>query len=907
MAVCLLAVLCFRPAPSWAQRGDSGAITGYVFDQAGNPLSGVKLTAESPTQIGGRKVTYSTAEGAFRFPVLQPGTFQVRAEAPRLQTVVQDNIRVGLNSAAEMNVIMEVASTKVEEVRVVEKAPLVSTSTANVKEVFDVDFVANMPHDNRDVVFQQITNYAAGAIKGGRVRGGAGNQTILMMDGFNMLRQYPTMKAAAAYEIQTGAYGAENATAPGGVVNLATKSGSNRFELELNATADHSALQFFPRDFDPDARSFFYVVNPTVSGPIIKDRLWYSANVEFLTRTTGREKDAAGILPDPLPEHRYWHKGTVKLTWQVSARNKLQSVTNFDEFWMKNREPLGTADDAQRNFQSRNYFSGLIWESLLTDNLILRSQVGVSNTERHGWPQSCETDPGHCDFIPSQLQTFPSRLVYGNANLHDRTRTYSFQAVNRLELFAQGRAVGEHHFQLQDFFMTQGDVNGRSVPGDTVFEWNGPNVPEARIDYYSNDPRLEPERRGWFFTTASATRNTVSLSDRYRPTRHLTITPGIAFVTARAENSQGAPVFDNQAFTPNLSLAWDATHDGRTALRASFAHYVDSEVIAIASHTLGTQVQRRCRYNTATGNYDRECTYSGGAAGATVGFRCSPTGVDEQGRRCASELVLPRTREYTAGAEREIVQGLSLGLEGIYRQYSHQFERFETNRIWNGAGSALVPTGQFRNGRNQTVSDLETPADARRRYVGVTASATRREGRFKLNGSYTWSRLDGTVMDGNNNLYGDRGPRDLFLDGPLPDDHRHEVKANLSYAATRWLSATVRYSYYSGLPYSRRFRNSVTNSYDDLRARVGTNPGNNLNDPADDRGLRMPDIQSLNAQVAFNFLPLIGHQLETYVDVLNVLGLRTPNAVEESAGPLFGTPRGWEGPLRIRLGMRYRY
>ena len=88
-----------------------------------------------------------------------------------------------------------------------------------------------------------------------------------------------------------------------------------------------------------------------------------------------------------------------------------------------------------------------------------------------------------------------------------------------------------------------------------------------------------------------------------------------------------------------------------------------------------------------------------------------------------------------------------------------------------------------------------------------------------MQGSYTWSRLDGTVMEGNDNLYGDRPARDLYLNGPLGDDHRHEVKANLSYAATRWLSTTVRYSYYSGLPYSRRYRNAVTNSYDDYRAR----------------------------------------------------------------------------------------
>ena len=82
------------------QRGDSGAIIGYIFDQAGNPLSGVKITAASPTQIGGRKTAYSSPEGGFRFPVLwSPATSTVKAEAPKLQTIVQDNIKVGLNAA----------------------------------------------------------------------------------------------------------------------------------------------------------------------------------------------------------------------------------------------------------------------------------------------------------------------------------------------------------------------------------------------------------------------------------------------------------------------------------------------------------------------------------------------------------------------------------------------------------------------------------------------------------------------------------------------------------------------------------------------------------------------------------------------------------------------------------------
>ena len=225
--------------------------------------------------------------------------------------------------------------------------------------------------------------------------------------------------------------------------------------------------------------------------------------------------------------------------------------------------------------------------------------------------------------------------------------------------------------------MTQGDVQRSLGPwrsGLRVDPERPVLAPDARIDYYSNDPRLEPERRGWFITQATATRNALSLSDRFRPTRHLTITPGVAYVTAKANNSQGDPVFSGSAFTPSASIAWDATHDGRTALRASFNHYVDAEVIAIATHTLGTQVQRRCRYNATSGDYDSECTYSGGFGGhrrsALLAHRRR-----RAGSPCRSKLVLPKTWEYTAGVEREVLEGLSLGLDGIYRKFTNQFEK----------------------------------------------------------------------------------------------------------------------------------------------------------------------------------------------------------------------------------------
>jgi hypothetical protein len=126
-----------QSAGSGADR--SAEIAGYVYDQTGNPIQGVKLVASGP---GGQdKTTYSNSEGAFRIRGLAPGSYDVRAMAPKLKTVIQREIRVGPDRPAEVNVIMEVVQA-IEEVQVVEKAPVVSTTTAYVSDGFDSNFVS---------------------------------------------------------------------------------------------------------------------------------------------------------------------------------------------------------------------------------------------------------------------------------------------------------------------------------------------------------------------------------------------------------------------------------------------------------------------------------------------------------------------------------------------------------------------------------------------------------------------------------------------------------------------------------------------------------------------------------------------------------------------------------------------
>jgi hypothetical protein len=902
-----------------AQGGNDGSIIGYVFDQTGSPLSGVKITATSPTQIGGDKRAYTNEEGMFRLRQLFPGTFQVTAAAPKLKTVIHKDIRVGISAPAEVNMVMEIQSA-VEEVRVVERAPTVSTTTTNVKEVYDLDFVESMPFNSRDQVFNQMVGQIGGAV-GTRVRGGAGNQTIFTQDGFDMRDQYPVTKASAAYEIQSAGYGADNATASGGIVNLVTKTGSNKWEFDFNATAENDTLRV-GRDNRDSPGNFYYLINPAVAGPIVRDKVWFAVAFESHLLGRGRPRDIEGIVPQAPPHLKFINKGTLKVTWQINPRNKLTYLNNFDSAFNSNmKSDLGVEQEAQANRRAGpSGLWGLIWETLLTDNLVFRSQAAYSQRPQYWYPWLCEEGAlGVCDSIPGRINRYPRRVesvgaaygcggtgecTNGRASPHRRTDLYVWQAFNKLEYFLDSKIFGEHNIQLKDQFYTEKEITRQSQPGNYFDEYNGADNPEARTTFFSNDPRLDPARYGWWIGTDVIFRNNASLSDSWRPTRHLTITPALSYIWTRGHNSTGETVLDNRTWAPSVAGAWDATHDGRTVLRGSYSQYVDVAIRTPVVHTIGSQTSQRCLWNANTQAFDRDCVYSGGATRNTVGLPCGPAGLDATGADCREDLTVPRTFEYTLGGEREIVPGLALALDLVYRKFNNQYEQRETNRIWNTSGTAVIG---YRNGRAETVIDMGTPDGATRTYRGITAAINKRQGTVRTYVSYTLSQLRGTVFNGANNPWGDIPGRDVFLDGPLPDDRLHAIKASATWAATKWLSLGMRYNFLSGFPYNHLYRNSVTGSYDIYRARRGINPGRNINDPNDDRELRLPNTQDLNLQVRVSLLPFTGQQLDLYVDALNILNLRTATSYGENEGQNFGLEDDWMDPFRMRLGLNYRF
>jgi hypothetical protein len=912
----LLAVLVFVCLTNPARAQVVGSITGTVTDQTGMPLRGVKVSARSDTQIGGARAAYTNDEGFFRVPGLQPGVFEIATSSPGLRSVVQKQVRVGVNAPAEVNVVMEAETTTVEEVKVIEQPPVVSTTSAKVKETFDADFVDAIPLDKRTGYGGFIRDNVPGAADGGgafaaqdwttRVRGANANQNAIQVEGFMMNWQKITLNSLAAMEVLTAGNGAENAGTPGAVVNMVTQSGSNRYLFDLTAWHEDGRLRLFTTKQDNNDRrqSFF---NPAISGPIIKDKLWFYLNIETRNELIHRDPDPTGVLETP-PPRSYWNtRGTLKLTWQITPRNKLQSFTLLNrESWHNLREGYDATAEAQILQDWQDYFTGVTWESILTDHLFFKSQIGAQRFFRQMRPEACLHEADIClDLLPKQ-QLFPRPYGFGNYDRINQLIDRSVELVNTLEYFQQTKTLGEHSLKFVSRLLNRIYETTDGVPANAKEIYNGAG-PDRRIDYYSNDPRLETARQGYWIRTSSGYRISHSVSDVIRMTRYLTVTPGLALTMNRAGTDLQENVLNQTGLTPHLSAVWDVTHDGRTVLRSSYNHYVDTYAVPIARQALGEGVSKECKWNASTQLYDTDCKFSGGARGRTVGLPCGPTGFWPDGTSCRETIKMPRTIEYTLGAEREIAQGLGLGMDLVHRVFINQYERAETNRIWNAAGSGLTSGGSYRSGRAETIDDLETPGKARRQYTGITFSAKKREGAVKMTGSYTWSRLEGNVFLEEDNEYGDIPARNTYLWGPSPYDRRHEVRLSAAYQLNRWLSSGIVYNFYSGSPYSRKFLNPETGKYEDYRARVGVDPGSNLNDAGDDRPLRLPDIHKLNLQLRANLQALTHVNLEVFADIINVMAMRTTTGVYVEDGPNFGQQSARLDPFRIRLGMRFRY
>ncbi|MDQ6653542.1 MAG: carboxypeptidase regulatory-like domain-containing protein [Acidobacteriota bacterium] len=243
-------------------------------------LSGATLTLanrELPSQVF--KTTTDDA-GSFIFINLPAATYLLTAEASGLPSVTRD---IKLTSGATLNVEIELTPTVSESVTVREEEGLLSTAETTTSNIVRTDTLLNVPL--RAENYQSALPLTPGVVRGSdgldHVKGARAGQSAYTVNGAditdpvtgNLAFDIP-IEAAASVQIEENPYGAEFGRFTGGVTNLETKGGGDKFKI--------AAARFFPTFHNIfGGRIDSFRPRVTFSGPVIHNRLYFLQSFEY--------------------------------------------------------------------------------------------------------------------------------------------------------------------------------------------------------------------------------------------------------------------------------------------------------------------------------------------------------------------------------------------------------------------------------------------------------------------------------------------------------------------------------------------------------------------------------------------------------------------------------------------------
>ncbi len=136
--------------------GIDAAVEGYVRDATGGSISGGKVSVRNEaTNVAAE--TKANAEGYFRFPLLQVGSYKVVAEAEGFKTFTQSGIALAAGQKIRLDLTMQVGS-RAESVEVTADASisLADTGSSAVGGVVSAKEIQDLPIVSRNIYNFQL-------------------------------------------------------------------------------------------------------------------------------------------------------------------------------------------------------------------------------------------------------------------------------------------------------------------------------------------------------------------------------------------------------------------------------------------------------------------------------------------------------------------------------------------------------------------------------------------------------------------------------------------------------------------------------------------------------------------------------------------------------------------------------
>jgi Carboxypeptidase regulatory-like domain len=702
IAVCLaglaLTLLCV-PRIALAQNAE---ISGVVRDASGAVLPGVQVEASSPALIEKTRTVFTDGQGQYRIIALQAGAYKVTFTLAGFGTVVRENVALTSSFTATVNVSMSVGSLQ-ETVTVSGQSPLVDVQTTSQRTALRTELLNELPTGRS---FQNLAILVPGVqiplSYGGDVGGSSGNlwqtmkihgsrddQMPLLLNGmpFNNMNNTGggynhtfSLNTGATQEMTITTSGSTPEARTSGVVaNTVSKEGGNKFNAYFFGEFGGSGLQSNNLDDRLKAQGLtdinrvkaMHEINPTMGGPLLKDRLWFYGGYRGLlnTRYVANSYDTkdpgapqycsnpAGcmyqgkLVPDSRDLSRqdyvgdtFNHSGTLNLTWQIDSKNK----ANF--YWLMTRRNLlndssvtQTPEASSYLYSNPDYVAQVSWTNPVTSKFLLEAGGTMANETwwwvQRGWGDNQPKTYGILDGanilnVTNAPAAWIVKYELANSTLYGANfvneRAFSHQYNFR---FAANYVTGTHAIKvgMQDMFGTRQFTydqnnsqywlfNSGAPLGITQYAW-----PLADTEHLKAGLGIYAQDR---WTIRNLTLNyglRFDYHNAYVPAQNA---PAIPFVPAQSyEQLNGVPNWKD--LNPRLGATYDVGGRHSTIVRGNWGRYVASEstATATANNPINTRVISAFRlWFDTNGNYFPDCTLTNTAANGECGGLSAPLG-----------------------------------------------------------------------------------------------------------------------------------------------------------------------------------------------------------------------------------------------------------------------------------------
>ncbi|MBX7218570.1 MAG: TonB-dependent receptor [Blastocatellia bacterium] len=289
--------VAFAPSMAWGQT-ETGQISGAVKDSTGAVIAGAEVTA---TSVGtqAKRSTTTDANGEYRITSLLPAVYEVSVAAPGFSTrKVQVQVTVGSKVGADFELV--VGSDKGEIVEVLgESGIAVNTVSQTLQSVVSEKQLKELPTATRNpyalvVLSGNVSDSdPSGRGAGVAINGQRSASTNVLLDGSDNNDQFTAtvgqnipLDSVQEYSIVTSNFSAEYGRAGGGVVNVATKSGTNEFHgtaYEFNRISALASNDFNNNSLQQDKGVFTRnQFGYSAGGRILKDKMFFFSSGEFI-------------------------------------------------------------------------------------------------------------------------------------------------------------------------------------------------------------------------------------------------------------------------------------------------------------------------------------------------------------------------------------------------------------------------------------------------------------------------------------------------------------------------------------------------------------------------------------------------------------------------------------------------